>query len=253
MLRAALVLLLLLPLADAATVRVELEAVDSAYRLAGDDAPNPTLRALPGDRVEVHLVNRGALEHNVAFGAPVGQAMPCCLQPGEDATIAFDLPPGFEGNVTYACTLHGASGMRDLLVVAPPQPDVRILTPANNTTAHERLVVRVRSANASGPTSYRVLLDGVARANGTDETFDLGAPAGGHHLVAVELLDLGANVLARDESLVFFDPSPAPVTPEAPTPEPTSSATPEKPTPLAPILVAGALALAAAFRRSRRA
>jgi len=262
-LRAAVALLFLLPLLPSASaageaVRVDLEALEGDaggyYQLLGGSAPNPTIEVPAGAHVELRLVNHGARSHNVALGAPVNRSLPCCLASGAEGTLAFDLPPDFTGHVLYVDALEGEAGMHGVLDVTKPHPVARIVAPTNGSTVHATLDVQLQTLNATGgtPTSYRVMLDGVPRANTTEGTVRLPAPETGHHLLTVQLLDANGTIVDEREVVFFFDPTETP-TQGTTTPPPATSSTPApaKSTP-GPGVAALLLVALFAFTRSRR-
>lgn len=261
----ALPLLLLLPLlaapARAATetrvdlVATEVNGVPTFVDAAGN--PDPTLHALPGSRVTIHLANHGALKHNLVLGAPVNQSMPCCLAPGAEADLTVDLPAGFAGSVAYQCALHGGNGMRGTLLVGAPPPSVWFVSPTNGTTVHGPATARVQVGNVTLGEGYalRWLVDGKALPNATGAEAPLGELAQGDHLAQVEIVNAtGASLSppAKAEVVFFEDPTPLATPPTAAEPAPVSSSTPPAKTPLPAALVAiGAAAAATILRRSR--
>jgi hypothetical protein len=265
--------LVLLPLASlaqpagaATSVRIDLVAteVDGVPTFTdASGAPNPTLHALPGSRVTIHLANHGTMRHNVLLGAPVGVSMPCCLAPGAEADLTVDLPAGFEGDIRYECGLHGAGGMGGTLRVGTPPPSVRILAPLNGTTVHGEAIARVEVGNATLGQGYalRYLLDGVALPNATGATVPLGKLARGNHIVQVELVNATGESLpspAKAEVIFFEDPdavaTPPNVTdatPTTPTAPPAASPSPRTPAPAAALALVGIACAAALLRRWR--
>ena len=265
MLRGALALLLVLPFlapgaSAAATFTFDLVATEDAqgnpvYEGAG--AANPTLFATTGARVTIHLVNEGKLPHNVVVGAPVSQAMGCCVEPGHEDNLTFDLPAGFAGDLTYQCALHGAEGMRGILRVGEPHPTLRIVEPVNGTTVRGDVRARVVAENATiaGPdaSTLRYALDGAPQPNLTGPEVGLGKLAKGNHLLLVELVAPNGTVVAGTEALFFVEPEPAASTPVATATPPDATPTATSPTPGAPLalLLAGCAAVAFALRRRR--
>jgi plastocyanin len=260
-LRGALVLLLVLPFLAPSAIAADAysfdltatETVTGEPTFLASATRNPTLFATPGSHVTIHLKNEGGLPHNIVLGAPVATAMPCCLQPGEQGDLAFDLPAGFTGDIAYQCALHGGSGMRGVLHVGAPQASVRILAPLNASTVRGEVVARVATENASSTSLLRYRLDGVA-VNGTSPELSLGTPSQGNHLLQVDLLAPNGTVLAGSEVVFFEDPSaPTPSTSVEPTVTPVASPSPKAPTPSAPLALAlGSLAVLALALKRRR-
>jgi hypothetical protein len=104
-----LAVLLVAPTATARVVDLQVEAFDDGgrflFRVAGLDGDNPDLGLRPGDAVTLTLRNTGTTRHNIAFEAPIDAALPCCLDPGESATLQFTVPEGASG-VDYWCEPH---------------------------------------------------------------------------------------------------------------------------------------------------
>lgn len=255
----ALVVLLLLPAlptarAAGATIAVELVATEiggAPVYVDASGARNPTLHALPGDRLAIHLVNHGQLPHGITFGSPVSKGAPCCAPPGGELNFTLDLPASFEGDVRYECPLHGESGMRGILRVSFPAPDVRLATPANGTTLRGDAVARALVGNATLGQGFtlRWTLDGRLVDHSANDTFPLAGLERRNHLLQVELVNATDAVVARDESFFYVQDAlttPTPATTEGPTP-PGATPTEKIPAPWLPLVVV-ALALAALTR-----
>lgn len=216
-------------------------------------AANPTLHATPGARLTIHLKNLGTQRHNLLLDAPLGRSTPCCLGPGEEANLTVDLPADFTGSVVYECSIHGAGGMRGVLLVGAPPPTVEIVSPANGTTVHGPATVQVRLGNATlgQGWSLQYALDGAAPRDATEATIPLGNLTQGNHLVEVRLLNATGVAVAQDEAFFFEDSAPVAPPPASATPSsPPASTAPAK-TPVPFWVWPAALALVAALRRSR--
>ncbi|GEM_PF-4895961 len=247
------------PARAADAIRVDLVATEVDGVPTFTDASgvaNPTLHATPGAHLTIHLVNRGALRHNLVLDAPVRAATACCLAPGQEANLTVDLPAGFTGQIVYECAIHGGGGMRGALLVGAPPPSVRLVSPVNGTTLHGPPVAQVEVGNATLGQGYalRYVVDGALLPNATGATQPLGDLPRGSHIVQVELVNATGESLTppvKTEAIFFEEPTPIPTpTPEPTTATPPASSTPAK-TPLPAGLVFAAVAIALLVRRSR--
>lgn len=83
-----------------------------------DYTPNE-LRASPGQQLEVTLINRGEVEHNIEFELPKGEKeLESNVQPGNRATLTFQAPQE-PGTYTFYCPVkdHKEKGMVGKLIV----------------------------------------------------------------------------------------------------------------------------------------
>lgn len=256
-----LLALLVLPLASAKTVTFYFEALDDGFHVPGYDEANPLLAIDAGSTVTILVRNNGSAAHNLIVGAPVSKAMPCCLRPGESATLTFDLPADASGDVSYRS--EGAPDARGLFRVGPPLPRVRFLEPEEGATVGREFTARVRvdafvlepyptnQPPLAGHGHVRFLVDGANATpfNDRPERVFENLPVG-HHFLRVELAGRDGAPLdppAFDEVLVYRAAD-APLTPS-----PDGDMTPTSPdrTPLAPVLALAAIAIASLSRRRR--
>lgn len=87
---------------------------DMSFYVDGQDGPNPTLYAQPGDRIRLVLLNtEPGMSHNFTVGS-WNVATRLLNGKGEDA-VEFRVPDA-RGSYVYSCSPHGQV-MRGLIVV----------------------------------------------------------------------------------------------------------------------------------------
>ncbi len=85
----------------------------SWFEVRGLPGRNPDIAISPGALVTIHFTNNGTMPHNF-FATALG-GIPCCLDPGTNATGSF-IAPTADTNVAYTCQPH-ATVMRGRFVV----------------------------------------------------------------------------------------------------------------------------------------
>jgi len=105
------------PLAPAQAITLVAYNVGDRYwfERQGDTTENPTLHLAPGTRVEVTVVNRAHLAHDLRFGSPIDRVSPL-LEPGQQETFSFNVPPDAHGTSRYWCEPHNLLGMSGKVV-----------------------------------------------------------------------------------------------------------------------------------------
>jgi len=105
------------PLAPAQSVTLVAYNVGERYwfERQGDTSENPTLHLTPGTHVEVTVINRAHLAHDLRFGSPIERVSPL-LEPGQQETFSFDVPADASGTSRYWCEPHNLLGMSGKIV-----------------------------------------------------------------------------------------------------------------------------------------
>ncbi|GER81024.1 MAG: hypothetical protein JETCAE02_02140 [Anaerolineaceae bacterium] len=151
---------------------------------------NPSLRAAPGERITVMLVNSGEGAHDIVFELPTQKIKSDTIsKKGETTTFTF-VAPNNDVTVSYYDSTHKELGMRGVLLVGAASGEQTVQVPAEQPSAEKPAglydkELAAQAIQKGGCVACHVI-PGIAGAVGTigPDLSDIGQ-------VAQELIDTG--------------------------------------------------------------